>query len=142
MAKKRMPVQQHLPDDNEAIISALRFDARQDLVILFIPSHDKDEKPINDQSMWADAALDLLGHVFGGATAFKALVGVYRSEVDGRLLHDNPILVESYVARQDLENGQKLTELREFAKRMGKGTRQEAVGLVINNCMHFIRDFG
>ena len=60
---------------------------------------------------------------------------------DGKVLHDKPILVESYVGRTDLENEEKLRELLEFVKRLGKETNQAAVGLIINNVFHEITDY-
>ena len=139
--KKKQEQKTLLPSDDERIICSLRYDTRQDLLILFIPSHDKNQKNLSDQNMWAEAAMKTIGDLFGGATAFKALTGVYKSDADGKLLHDNPIVVESYVARDDIENPDRLRALTEFAKRMGRETNQEAVGLVLNNCIHFIKDY-
>ena len=39
------------------------------LLVLFIPSQDRDEKPI-DQDHWKREALTALGKLFGGATAY------------------------------------------------------------------------
>lgn len=39
------------------------------LLVLFIPSRDRDEETI-DQPRWVAAALEFLGRQFGGATAF------------------------------------------------------------------------
>lgn len=38
------------------------------LFVLFIPSHDRDGRPV-DQAHWRDEALGILGRLFGGATA-------------------------------------------------------------------------
>ncbi len=85
--------------------------------------------------------MDLLGDLFGGATAFTTFAGVYRTD-DGTLLHDKPILIESYVhSRSDLEDRAKLSELLAFIKRMGRETKQKAVGLIINSVFHEITDF-
>lgn len=139
MAKKRRD--KSLFPELDKIISVLRSDERQDLLILIIPSHDRQENELPDQEMWASAALDLLGDLFGGATAFKTFAGVYKAE-DGKLLHDRPILIESYVRnRSDLEDRAKLAELLRFIKRMGRETKQQAVGLVINSVFHAITDF-
>ncbi len=90
--------------------------------------------------MWANAALELFAEVYGGATAFGTFAGVYKDK-NGKVLHDKPILIESYVARADLESPDNLIQLLRFAKRMGKEARQAAVGLVINNVFHTITDF-
>ena len=133
--------QKSLFPELDEIISVLRSDSRQDLLILIIPSHDKTENELADQGMWAAAGLELLGDLFGGATAFEAFAGIYKAD-DGKLLHDKPILIESYMQdRSDLENRKKLAQLLKFIKRMGRETNQEAVGLVINTVFHAITDF-
>lgn len=124
----------------DEIISILRSDVRQDLVILIIPSHDKKEDALPDQEIWAQSALEVFAEHFGGATAFATFAGIYKCN-DGKILHDKPIMIESYVSRADLEDEKKLTELLKFAKRMGKETRQAAIGLVINNVFHEITDY-
>ena len=75
----------------------------QDIVILFIPSHDKHEKELNNQDVWAGEAMELFKDLFGGATAFVAFAGIYLTD-DGKTLHDKPILIESYVSREALED--------------------------------------
>jgi hypothetical protein len=40
------------------------------LVVLFIPSVERDGVSAVDQSIWVDLALEMFGRVFGGATAF------------------------------------------------------------------------
>ena len=64
MAKKKAP-----RDDAEQVISLLLSGERQDLLILIVPSHDRHEKPLRNQDEWANAALDLFGELYGGATA-------------------------------------------------------------------------
>jgi hypothetical protein len=128
------------PSDEERIIASLRYGNLQVVVILFVPSHDRKQKPLQDQAIWAGEAMDLFGRLYGGATAFQALDGVFRDD-DGTLLHDKPILIESYVERQFVEDLGRLQQLLDFARRMGKATRQAAVGLVIADVLHLIRQF-
>src|SRR5437867_4400976 len=109
------------------IISDLHSDERQDLVILIIPSHDKREEQLKDQDRWASAAMELFAELFGGATAFQTFAGIYKCD-DGRFLHDKPILIECYAQRRDLEDSEKLTELLQFIKRMGKGYQSGGSG--------------
>ena len=124
----------------DEIISVLRADTRQDIVVLIIPSHDREEIELTSQEMWAEAAMELFADLFRGATAFKTFAGIYKSE-DGKILHDRPILIESYVQRVDLEDRVKLNKLLKFAKRMGKETRQAAVALIVNSVFHEITDY-
>ena len=132
--------QRSLFPELDEIISVLHADKRQDLVILIIPSHDQKEKELPDQEWWASAAMELFAELYRGATAFKTFAGIYRSD-DGRVLHDTPIMIESYVQRNDLEDRGKLLELLQFAKRMGRETRQAAVAIIVNSVFHEIKDF-
>jgi hypothetical protein len=131
---------QKLPSDEERIIASLRYGTPQVVVILFITSQDRKQKPLQDQAIGAGEAMDLFGQLYGGATAFQALDGVFRDD-DGTLLHDQPILIESYVERQFVEDPARLQQLLDFARRMGKATRQAAVGVVIADILHLVRHF-
>jgi hypothetical protein len=110
------------------------------LVILAIPSHDKNGKALNNQDQWAQAALDVFAELYGGATAFETFAGIYKDDT-GQVHRDKPILIESYVAEGDLEDETKLRQLCDFIRRMGAETRQKAVMLVIDNVFHEITDF-
>jgi len=122
------------------INTVLHSGERQDLVMLFIPSHDKHEKPLNNQDVWAGEAMELFKDLYRGATAFQTFAGIYLTD-DGKTLHDKPILIESYVSREALEDTSRLTELVRFMKRMGRETRQAAVAVVINDAFHEITKF-
>jgi hypothetical protein len=100
------------------------------LLVLFIPSVDRDEKPF-DQSEWVTAALKLLGLLFGGATAFPQGQGVWRDDARGGVLvFDEPTVIQCYTNDEAIEGN---TEpLRDFLMQMGRQTNQGAVGLVIN----------
>jgi hypothetical protein len=100
------------------------------LLVLFIPSRDRDERPI-DQERWVMAALELLGRQFGGATAFPQGRGVWRDDRrGGRLVFDEPVIANCYTTEAALEAGAE--ELRAFLVEMGTQTVQGAVGLVID----------
>jgi len=125
----------------ERIISDIETGKQQVLAILFIPSHDRDEKELKTRDLWADTALDLFAELFGGATAFDTFAGIYRDKVRGKDLKDKPILVESYTDIERVRNPDALTHLVSFMKRLGKETKQAAVAVVINNVFHEITDF-
>lgn len=124
----------------EQIVSIINKDERQDLVILIIPSHDKNDKPLKDQEIWAGNAMDLFADLYRGATAFQTFQGIYKDN-DGKVYHDKPILIESYVERSRLVDAASLQQLLAFAKRMGRETRQKAVALIINDVFHEITEF-
>jgi len=124
----------------EEWISVLQSGVRQDIVILIIPSHDKKEKEIKNQDVWAGEAMELFKELYRGATAFETFAGIYLTD-DGKTLHDKPILIESYVSREALEDKRRLNQLVSFMKRMGRETKQAAVAVVINDVFHEITEF-
>jgi hypothetical protein len=104
--------------------------AASTLLVLFIPSKDRSNKPI-DQEYWVGEALRVLGTLFGGATAFPQGKGVWRDDAQGgKLLFDEPVVIQCYTSEQALE--QQAPALRDFLHRMGREARQGAVGLVID----------
>lgn len=137
MAKQR---QRHLFPELDTIISTIRADKPQDLVILFIPSHDKKQKELANQEQWASAALTLFAELFTGATGFETFAGVYR-DTDGTILYDKPLMIQAYVERDILVDKKNMEELLGFAKRMGRETNQAAVALIVNNRLFLITRF-
>lgn len=120
----------------------LRFGKADDTVIVFVPSHERDKTRIQNQDAWASQALDLMGKLYGGATGFPNLRGIWRDDANGgALLDDEPIMIQSLAKRADVENEEKLTQLGEFLKLMGKKTKQGAVAVVFNDAMHFITQY-
>jgi len=100
------------------------------LLVLFIPSVDREMQPI-DQETWLEKALDVLGSSFGGATAFPRARGVWRDDSqDGRLVYDDPVVIQCYTNEPALELH--VETLRTFLVNMGRTTNQGAVGLVID----------
>lgn len=100
------------------------------LLVLFIPSRDRTDQPI-DQPFWVDAALEALGGLFGGATAFPQGKGVWRDDAQGgKLLFDEPVVIQCYTSERAIEG--RAGELKAFLHRMGREARQGAIGLVID----------
>jgi len=101
------------------------------LLVLFIPSKDRRNKPI-DQRYWVKETLNVFGTLFGGATAFPRGDGIWRDDAQGgKLLFDNPVVIHGYTSEHLIE--QKLLVLRDFLHRMGREARQGVIGLVIND---------
>jgi len=112
------------------------------LVVLFIPSVERDGVTAIDQDRWVHEALDLFGRVFGGATAFPRAKGIWRDdENDGRLVRDNPVVLHSYMTPEVIENPQNQASLGAFCRQMGRDTHQREVGLVIADEYLAITDF-
>jgi hypothetical protein len=100
------------------------------LLVLFIPSRDRNDQPI-DQGYWVEQALTALGTLFGGATAFPQGKGVWRDDAQGgKLLLDEPVVIQCYTGEHAIER--RAAELKDFLHRMGREARQGAIGLVID----------
>jgi hypothetical protein len=123
--------------------SLLQVGRKRVLAVLFVPSVERDGvTPIN-QEHWRDAALELFGRVFGGATAYPKATGIWRD--DGRggvLVKDEPVLVHCYMEPEAIEDEGNLAELGSFCRKMGRATNQGEVGLVIADEYFAIRAFG
>ena len=116
-------------------------DEKTVLVVLFIPSVDRDGIPV-DQDTWVNLALKMFGNVFGGATAFPQGKGVWRDdERRGNLVFDNPVIFHCYTSVEQIENPNNIAELKKFCCLLGEKTNQGEVGLVIDNSFLAIRDF-
>ena|ERR1700730_18253711 len=112
------------------------------LVVLIIPSVERDGVSAVDQSIWVDLALEMFGRVFGGATAFPKAKGIWRDdERGGTLVKDEPIVVHCYTTPADIEDDRKLTTLGEFCRTLGRQARQGEVGVVVGDEYFAIRDF-
>jgi hypothetical protein len=112
------------------------------LVVLFIPSVERDGATAIDQPHWVRAALELFGGVFGGATAYPKAQGVWRDdEREGRLVFDEPVVVHCYLTPETIEDPKNLRQLAAFCRRMGRETNQGEIGLVIADEYFAIRDY-
>jgi hypothetical protein len=111
--------------------------AADSLVVLFIPSVDRDEKPI-DQEVWVTGALKMLGSLLAGATAFPQGRGGWRGDSRGGvLIFDEPTLIQCYTTEALID--QHLEAMRDFLLEMGRETNQGAVGLVIAGVYYEIK---
>jgi len=112
------------------------------LAVLFIPSVERDGVTAIDQERWVDLALELLGQVFGGATAYPKAKGIWRDdERGGALVKDEPVVVHCYTTMSDIQDSRKLAELGSFCRRMGREAHQGEIGLVIADEYFAVRDF-
>jgi hypothetical protein len=112
------------------------------LVVLFIPSVERDGSTAIDQQRWVDAALEMFGRVFGGATAFPKAKGIWRDdERGGALVKDEPVVVHCYTTPPDIENVRNLAELGSFCRKMGREAHQGEIGLVVGDEYFAIQDF-
>ncbi len=113
------------------------------LVVLFIPSVERDGVTSIDQDRWLREALDMFGKIFGGATAYPRAKGVWRDdERGGRLVFDEPVVIHCYTSPEDIEDSGNLAALATFCRKMGREANQGEVGLIISDEYIAIRDLG
>jgi len=112
------------------------------LVVLFVPSVERDGVTPVDQDYWVDAALETFGTVFGGATAYPRAKGIWRDdERGGHLVRDEPVVIHCYTTPERIEDQDALAELGSFCRRLGREASQGEVGLVVGDEYFAIRDF-
>lgn len=109
------------------------------LIVLFVPSVDREAKLI-DQATWTKRSLELLGKLFGGATAFPRAQGVWRDDDrGGRLVWDEPVIVHCYASEREVRRRTAQVAVGDFCREMGRSTNQGEVGLIIDNVYHAVR---
>lgn len=112
------------------------------LVVLFVPSVQRDGSTSIDQQLWVDAGLEMFGRVFGGATAYPKAKGIWRDdERSGVLVKDEPVIMHCYTTPEDIQDTSNLSELGTFCRRLGRETDQGEIGLVIGDEYFAIHDF-
>lgn len=122
--------------------TALSGGRKRVLVVLFVPSVERDGTTSIDQPRWVDSALEMFGRVFGGATAYPKAKGIWRDdERGGALVTDEPVVVHCYTTAADIQNTRNLAELGSFCRRMGREAHQGEIGLVVGDEYFAIHDF-
>ena len=112
------------------------------LVVLFVPSVERDGATPIDQNYWVDLALEMLGRVFGGATAYPKARGIWRDDKRaGTLVKDEPIVIHCYTTPEAIQDSAKLARLGSFCRRLGREANQGEVGLVVGDEYFAIRQF-
>jgi hypothetical protein len=112
------------------------------LVVLFVPSVERDGITAINQDYWVAEALETLGQLYGGATAFPRARGVWRDdEKGGVLVKDEPIVIHCYTTPADIADPDRLGRLGSFCRRMGREAHKGEIGLVIGDEYLAFRDF-
>ncbi|MEM8493904.1 MAG: hypothetical protein AAF663_00780 [Planctomycetota bacterium] len=128
--------------ETEGLFDRLTFgDPAQELttVILLIPSHEKNERPVANQGEVIKAGLELLADLFDGATQLEARSGIFKHQ--NQYLVDRPMLLESYASIEKLKDYGTLDQLVGFAKQVGRDLNQAAVAIVLDDQMHLIEKY-
>ncbi len=96
-------------------------------VAVFVPSQTRDGDTI-DHEYWRREAVKALSELFGGATSVSAFGGWLDVEQGGKVKEEEIAVVVSYIAKSEWNEANAL-RLRDFLYRMGRETRQGAIGL-------------
>jgi hypothetical protein len=107
----------------------LRGGRKRVLVVLFVPSVERDGTRAIDQQRWVEASLEMFGRVFGGATAYPKARGVWRDdERGGALVMDEPVVVHHYTTPSDIQDNRNLAALGASAGRwVARHIREKSV---------------
>ena len=112
------------------------------LVVLFVPSVERDGCTPIDQEHWVHEALAMFGTLFGGATAYPKAQGVWRDdERGGTLVFDEPVVVHCYLSPEAIQDTTNLQRLAAYCRLMGRATNQGEIGLVIADEYFAFRDY-
>jgi hypothetical protein len=110
------------------------------LLVVFIPSKDRDGKPV-DQDHWVDEVLKTLGTLYRGSTAYPRGRGVWRDDARGGvLITEEPVIVFSYIAAEALTTNS-LEALYKTLSRMGRATNQGEIGVVLDGRYYGITSY-
>lgn len=120
----------------------LHIGGKRVLVVLFVPSVERDGTTPVQQQHWVEEALAMFGATFGGGTAYPKARGVWRDDERGeKLVFDEPVVVHCYTTPEAIEDAGNLARLGSFCRRMGRNTNQGEIGLVIADEYFAIRDY-
>jgi hypothetical protein len=112
------------------------------LVVLFVPSVERDGATAINQDYWVNVALETLGQLFGGATAFPRAKGVWRDdEMGNALIRDETVVIHCYTSPAEISDPDRLDRLAAFCRRLGRETHQGEIGLVIGDEYLAFREF-
>ncbi len=104
------------------------------LLVLFIPSVERDGATSINQDYWVDRALDMFGRVFGGATAYPKAKGIWRDdERGGVLVKDKPVMIHCYISPEAIKDKRNQTEIGDFCRQMGRETNQGEIGVIVGD---------
>ena len=110
------------------------------IIVLFVPSKDRDGCDL-DHDFWVTKALETLGTLFRGATAYPRGRGVWRDdERGGELRYEEPTIITCYADPAAMTEAA-CSQLRAFLHRLGREANQGEVGIVIGDRYYGITKF-
>jgi hypothetical protein len=113
-------------------------EATQDRITIYIPSRDKEGKPI-EHEIWVEKAMEFLSQVGGGATRMPPARGAWRNPASGALIIEDVTLVYSFIDGDALST--RISDLRQLMHAMGRALDQGEVAIEVNENFYKIRVF-
>lgn len=110
----------------------------QERFSIYIPNRDRDGKTVQ-QDKWVDEALKLLTRINGGATAMPPVRGAWLNKDTDKLVIEEPVVVYSFIHTVNFPD--RLGEVVEFAKRLGRETNQGEVAFEFNGGFYLLDRF-
>ena len=109
-----------------------------DRITIYVPSRDRDGKPVEYES-WVARVLELSSQVGGGATRMPPAQGAWLNPDTKTLVIEDVTLIYSYVDGDAL--AARLPALRQLLHEMGRALNQGEVVIEVNDRFYKIRDF-
>ena len=121
----------------DIIMNQVAFGHQDPMVVIFIPSHDKHQKALDAglQARWTKKTMELLAKLFTGATSYRSQAGVWQAS-NGKILKDEPDVLEALVKKERLKDRRIIRKLVAFLYDLKKETKQDAVGLIVDQVFH------
>jgi hypothetical protein len=105
---------------------------------LYIPTEDRDGRPIPDRETWFQRGIELLTQVGGGATVMPCRGAWYNSR-SGNIIQENIDVVYTFVKARGFQ--QNRASLRKFLHALGIATNQGEVAFEFDGCFYRIDRF-
>ena len=110
----------------------------QERFSIYIPDKDRNGERVQ-QKKWIDEALKLLSGINGGATAMPPIRGAWLNKDEDKLIIEEPVIVYSYIDPDNFPD--RLGEVVEFAKHLGRETNQGEVAFEFNGGFYLLDQF-
>jgi len=106
---------------------------------IFIPNKDKNNKVIDNHKKWVKEAIDILSSIGGGATAMPPADGSWLNSETGNMILEKTTVIYSYVYPDKFKEN--MQNLRNFLHKFGRESNQGEVVFEWDNQFFKIRKY-
>lgn len=111
----------------------------EQVLTLYIPNKDREDRELGNQRQWVLDAADLLARIGGGVTIMPPAEGGWFDEDSDRIIWERPVVVYTYIKPEPFLK--RLPELRVFLHRLGRDTNQGEVAVEFDGTFYRITTF-